>query len=51
MFILFLREKESASEGGAERDGDTESEVGSRFSAVSREPDVGLKLTKHKIMT
>ena len=31
---------------GAEREGDTESEAGSRPWAVSTEPDVGLKLTK-----
>ena len=37
--------------GGAEREGDTESEAGSRLWAVSTEPNVGLKLTNHKIMT
>ena len=37
--------------GGAEREGDTESKAGSRFRAVSTEPDVGLKLTNHEIMT
>ena len=31
-------------EGQREREGDTESEVGSRLRAVSTEPDVGLKL-------
>ena len=31
--------------GGAEREGDTESETGSRLLAVSTEPDAGLKLT------
>ena len=31
--------------GGAEREGDTESEVGSRLGAVSTEPDAGLELT------
>ena len=31
--------------GGAEREGDTESEAGSRLRAVSTEPDVGLELT------
>ena len=29
--------------GGAEREGDTESEVGSGFLAVSTEPDMGLE--------
>ena len=37
--------------GGAEREGDTESEAGSRLWAGSTEPDVGLKLTNHEIMT
>ena len=31
MFYLFLRESESMSRGGAEREGDTESEAGSRL--------------------
>ena len=31
-------------EGGAERQGDTESEVGSRLQALSTEPDMGLEL-------
>ena len=39
------------SRGGAEREGDTESEVGSRLRAVSTEPDAGLELTDHEIMT
>ena len=37
--------------GGSEREGDTESEIGSRLRAVSTEPDVGLELTDRKIMT
>ena len=37
--------------GGAEREGDTESEAGSRLSAVSTEPDVGLELMDREIMT
>ena len=37
--------------GGAERVGDTESEAGSSLPAVSTEPDAGLKLTNHEIMT
>ena len=37
--------------GGAEREGDTESEAGFRLCAVSTEPDVGLELTNHEIMT
>ena len=39
------------SEGGAEREGDTESEAGSRFQAVSTEPDMGLEPTNREIMT
>ena len=40
----FLRERHSMSRGRAEREGDTESEAGSRLRAVSTEPHVGLKL-------
>ena len=36
---------------GAEREGDTESDAGSRLRAISTEPDAGLKLTNYKIMT
>ena len=39
------------SRGGAERDGDTESEAGSRLRAVSTEPDAGLEPMNHEIMT
>ena len=52
-----MREKEreadtqSTSRGGAEREGDTECEAGSRLRAVSKEPDMGLEPTNHKIMT
>ena len=45
------RERQSASRGGAERQGDTESEAGSRPRAVSTEPDAGLELTNREIMT
>ena len=37
--------------GGAEREGDTESEAGSSPRAVSTEPDSGLELTDREIMT
>ena len=37
--------------GGAEREGDTESETGSRLWAVSTEPDSELELTDREIMT
>ena len=39
------------SRGGAEREGDAESEAGSRLRAVSTEPDVGLELMDREIMT
>ena len=37
--------------GGAEREGNIESEAGSRLRAVSTEPDVGLKPTHREIIT
>ena len=37
--------------GGAESEGDTKSKAGSRLWAVSTEPDMGLELINHKIMT
>ena len=37
--------------GGAEREGDTELETGSRLRAVSPEPDAGLELTDREIVT
>ena len=51
--FLFLKERERQSMigGGAEREGDTESEAGSRLRAVSTEPDMGLELTNCEIMT
>ena len=50
---LFLRQRErqSMSGGGAEREGDTESEAASRLSAVSTEPDAGLKPRSCEIVT
>ena len=45
------RESERASRRGAEREGDTESEAGSRLRAVSTEPDTELELTNCEIMT
>ena len=50
MFI-FETERQSMSRGGAEREGDTESEAGSRLRAVSTDPDAGLELTNGDIMT
>ena len=37
--------------GGAEREGDTESETGSRLWAIGPEPDAGLELTDREIVT
>lgn len=50
MFI-FIFERQSVSRGGAERQGDREFEASSNLWAVSTEPDVGLKLINHIIMT
>ena len=45
------RERQSASGGGAEKKGFTESEAGSRLQAVSTEPSVRLELMNPEIMT
>ena len=37
--------------GGSDKEGDTESETGSRPRALSTEPDAGLELMDHEIMT
>ena len=37
--------------GRAEREGDAESEAGSRLRAISPEPDAGLELTDREIVT
>ena len=37
--------------GGAEREGDAESETGSRLQALSPGPDVGLELMDREIVT
>ena len=44
-YIFLFFERQSTSGGGAEREGNTESETD------STEPNVGLELTNHKIMT
>ena len=49
--VLKGRERERESRVGADREGDTESQAGSRLWAVSTEPDAGLKLTNYEIMT
>ena len=54
MFVYFWereREREHKQGRGREREGDIESKPGSRFWAVSTEPDVGLEFTDCKIMT
>ena len=50
MFYLFLRERErqSVSGGGAERD---THRIQSRLQAPRTEPEAGLELTNHEIMT
>ena len=51
-FYLFLgRERQSMNGGGAEREGDTESETGSRLRAISPKPDTGLELPDREIVT
>ena len=50
IFIYFW-ERKNTSGGVAEREGDTESKADSKLRAVSTEPDAGLKLTNHEIMT
>ena len=48
MFI-FLRERQSVSGGGAEREGGRASKAGSRLRTVSMEPNVGLEPTDCEI--
>ena len=43
---MVIFERQSASRGGAEREGDTESEAGFRLPTVSTEPDMGLELAR-----
>ena len=54
MFIYFSerqRERDRERVGEEQRDGDTESEAGSRFQGVSTEPDVGLEIMNREIKT
>ena len=55
IFLMFLfifeTERDRAWAGEGQREGDTESETGSRLWAVSTEPDTGLELTDCEIMT
>ena len=50
MFIHFEREREREREsrGGAERE---RQRIPSRLCTISAEPDVGLEVTNHEIMT
>ena len=51
LFIYFERQIECEWGRSREREGDTESEAGSRLWAVSTEPDTGLELMNGEIMT
>ena len=52
MFIYFWdRERQSMNGEGSEREGDTESETGSRLWAVSTEAYAGLELTDREMVT
>ena len=53
VYFIFERERErqDASGLGAEREGDTDSEAGSRLRAASTEPDAGLELMSCEIVT
>ena len=53
MFLYFWEreERERISGRRPEREEDTESEAASRLWAISTEPDAGLELTNHEIMT
>ena len=51
LFYFWDRERQSTNGGGAEREGDTESETGSRLRAISPEPDAGLELPDREIVT
>ena len=48
-----MRDRETKREQGRgrERLGDAESQAGPRLHAVSTEPDTGLELTNHEIVT
>ena len=50
VFIYFERERMHVHEQGRDRERERE-RIPSRLRAVSAEPDVGLELTNHEIMT
>ena len=49
--FIYFWERQTMNGGGAEREGDTESETGSRPWAVSTQPDTGLEPMSREIMT
>ena len=49
--LYFERVSERTSGKGAEREGDTELEAGSRLCAVNTEPDSDLKFMNLEVMT
>ena len=51
VYFIFERETQGVSGGGAEGEGDTESETGSGLRAAGAEPDVRLEPTNREIMT
>ena len=51
MFLFIFERETECEQKKAEREGDTESEAGSRLRAVSTEPDAGLELKTRGIMT
>ena len=51
ILFIFERERPSMRRWGAEREGDIESEEGSRLCAVNTEPNAGLKLVGCEILT
>ena len=51
MFVYFWEGETEHGGGGAEREGDAESEAGSRLWAISTEPDAELELMNCEIMT
>ena len=48
--MIFERQRQGVSKCGAEEEGDTESEAGSRLGVVSTRPDSGLELMNREIM-
>ena len=49
--FIFERQRQSVRGGGVEREGDTESEAGSRLWAISTEPDMSLEPINCEVMT